>query len=153
MTTNYTGILTDLEDVVRMFFPDYKRGDEDGIACDVFGEQELLVRVSVGGDVTERSFFVPQTTKLERTRLIKRYAKIALYDVFKARTGKVFPWGSLTGIRPTRLAYMLVDEGVKDVEQTLVREFDVRADLARTVTKIMQNQQGMLSDRDREAAL
>jgi len=153
LITNLSGILTDLEDVVRMFFPDYKRGDSDGIVCEVLGEQELSVRVTVGDSVTERAFSVSATTKLERTRLVKRYAKIALYDALKERTGKAFPWGSLTGIRPTRLAYMLRDEGVTDVEKALVEQFDVRSDLARTVTKIMQNQSGLMSDRDRDAAL
>ena len=46
----------------------------------------------------------PQTEILKK-RLIKRYAKLALYRALSSYFGISLPWGALTGIRPTRLAY------------------------------------------------
>lgn len=41
----------------------------------------------------------------EEKRLFKRSAKLAVYRALSDYTGKQMPWGSLTGIRPTKLAY------------------------------------------------
>ncbi len=47
---------------------------------------------------------------LIRKRLIKRYAKLSVYKAISALTGESSPWGALTGIRPTRLAYNQINE-------------------------------------------
>lgn len=47
---------------------------------------------------------------LIRKRLIKRYAKLSVYKAISALTGEKSPWGALTGIRPTRLAYYQIQE-------------------------------------------
>lgn len=41
----------------------------------------------------------------EEKSVIKRFAKLRLYELLSARFQRELPWGSLTGIRPTRLAY------------------------------------------------
>lgn len=43
-------------------------------------------------------------------RLAKRYAKLAFYKVLSSEKGGL-PWGALTGIRPTKLAYAEQAEG------------------------------------------
>lgn len=43
-------------------------------------------------------------------RLIKRFAKLAVYKAISETCGKSLPWGSLTGVRPTKLAYTLLSE-------------------------------------------
>ncbi len=48
---------------------------------------------------------------LQYKSLAKRYAKLALYHVLSERTGIRLPWGALTGIRPTRLAYQELEAG------------------------------------------
>lgn len=50
--------------------------------------------------------------ELHYKHAFKRY----LYDVMKDFTGKALPWGSLTGIRPTKIAYGMLDEGRTDEE-------------------------------------
>ncbi len=39
-----------------------------------------------------------------------------LYRTLSEITGKTLPWGNLTGIRPTKLAYGMLDEGKRDEE-------------------------------------
>ncbi len=49
-------------------------------------------------------------TPLEHKALVKRYAKLSLYRFLSAFFKKTLPWGSLTGIRPTRLAYQQMEK-------------------------------------------
>ena len=64
-------------------------------------------------------------------RLAKRYAKLAFYKVLSEVKGTL-PWGALTGIRPTKLAYgelaegrdfnaLFNEMGVNDVKTSLVK--------------------------------
>ncbi len=46
----------------------------------------------------------------------KHAFKRFLYDVMKDFTGISLPWGSLTGIRPTKIAYGMLDKGCTDEE-------------------------------------
>ncbi len=48
--------------------------------------------------------------EIYNNRLKKRYAKLAIYKALSLYTGKSYPWGSLTGIRPNKLARQLVEE-------------------------------------------
>ena len=46
----------------------------------------------------------------------KNDLKKDIYKLLSQKTGKALPWGDLTGIRPTRIAMNLIDEGMSDVE-------------------------------------
>ena len=46
----------------------------------------------------------------------KNDLKRSIYKDLSAKTGKLLPWGDLTGIRPTRIAMNLIDEGMSDKE-------------------------------------
>lgn len=48
---------------------------------------------------------------LEFKRLAKRFAKLAFYSVLKKAKAVSLPWGALTGIRPTKLAYAEAEAG------------------------------------------
>lgn len=39
-----------------------------------------------------------------------------LYDLLSAYTGRTLPWGMLTGIRPTKIMYKMLEEGKNDEE-------------------------------------
>lgn len=46
----------------------------------------------------------------------KNELKKDIYNVLSAKTGKQLPWGDLTGIRPTRIAMNLIEEGYEDAQ-------------------------------------
>ena len=50
------------------------------------------------------------SSALEKKSLIKRFAKLSLYRVLSEKFQRHLPWGSLTGIRPTRLAYQQLEK-------------------------------------------
>lgn len=56
-------------------------------------------------------------------RLHKRLHKTVLFDALVLATGKRLPWGSLTGIRPTRLVYEVMDWGL-ELEAALLEVSD-----------------------------
>lgn len=47
---------------------------------------------------------------------VKCKLKHLIYSVMSKYTGKILPWGNLTGIRPTKIAYGLLEEGKTDDE-------------------------------------
>lgn len=79
---------------------------------------------------------------LEEKRYTKREIKKFLYEILSEHFNKELPWGSLTGIRPTKVAYELLDSGVDKyfIKETLEKEFYVREDKAKLVDKIIKNQ-------------
>ena len=92
---------------------------------------------------------------LEEKRYHKRQLKGAVYDVMKAATGRTPPWGSLTGIRPTRLVYAALNAGqtLEQATETVESTFDVRPDKASLLRKIVTVQQDMSHPRADEVDL
>ena len=81
-----------------------------------YGELNIKHRFSDGGDrivntviVNGKAYafgtFLGKIGEIERKRLIKRYAKLSIYKTLSKIFNASLPWGSLTGIRPTKLAY------------------------------------------------
>ena len=71
--------------------------------------------------------------------------KQALYELLKALTGMRPPWGSLTGIRPTRLLYEAMEEGMglEDAVAFVTDQFDVSPDRAALLGEIARMQEGI----------
>ncbi len=74
-------------------------------------EGKLVNTVSVDGRAYAYGNLVGEfTNKIVEKRLTKRYAKLAVYKALSRHLNKDLPWGALTGIRPTKLAYMQLEE-------------------------------------------
>lgn len=67
--------------------------------------------IEVGGEFYDFKEKYEAEDELEFKRLAKRSAKLAMYSVLKGMTGRALPWGALTGIRPTKLAYSEIARG------------------------------------------
>lgn len=72
-------------------------------------------------------------------RLAKRYAKLAFYKVLSAEKGAL-PWGALTGIRPTKLAYAEMEKG-RDFK-ALFKQMSVSESKTALVADILETQKG-----------
>ena len=86
----------------------------------------------------------PERLPIVKKRVTKRLCKITLYELLKRITGHRPPWGSLTGIRPTRLLYEGLARGLsmEESQRFLEQEFDVspeKSDLLRRI--VLQQQQ------------
>lgn len=81
--------------------------------------------------------------ELLRRRLMKRLCKLTLYELCRQMTGKQPPWGSLTGIRPTRLLYENMARGLSPTAsaRALTDMFDVTPEKAELLRRIVTVQQ------------
>ncbi len=79
-------------------------------------------------------------------RLERRFAKLALYEILSKRTGERMPWGALTGIRPTKLAYMEREEG-RDF-RLLFDKMQVSKENTRLIERVLKAQEGIYEKRE-----
>ena len=79
-------------------------------------------------------------------RLERRFAKLRLYEILSQKYGEEMPWGALTGIRPTKLAYTEIEQG--NDYATLFKQMHVSERNIRLVSQILQTQKGIYEKRD-----
>ena len=83
---------------------------------------------------------------------VKNDLKIGLYDMLVQITGQELPWGSLTGIRPTKIPMQLLEQGKNESEiasymKNMYHASDEKIDLA---IEIAKREQALLSRLDYE---
>ena len=89
-----------LENAENVFYVDYL-------------ENKISIKWIMGGDkLIARDFNVA----FEDRRETKNALKQNLYDLLKVGTGRELPWGTLTGIRPTKIPMKMMEEGHSDKE-------------------------------------
>ena len=120
--TDWPQFSNDLADVVRIFKGSVPWKTEPlALGAEEAGREDLLVLshteqaengavrvfVEASGAYAGRAeeAYRPGGDPLVEKRLHKRAIKLAAYRLLKEATGITPPWGSLTGIRPTRLVY------------------------------------------------
>ena len=134
---------TEIHDVAKLFFADV-------VLCEQKHQGQIVVQEGCHGSVytTIATFFakvevqhvdVSGVDELQAMRLRKRYAKLAVYNLLKKVTHKEIPWGSLTGIRPTKLAIQLQLEGL-NWRDTFVNLLGVSEQKTQLVADILHTQ-------------
>lgn len=82
---------------------------------------------------------------LEQKRVAKRAAKISVYRALSACFGKNMPWGSLTGIRPTKLLRdSIARVGIAQARALFLDDFDVSRRKYDFAKAIVAQQSGLL---------
>ena len=81
-------------------------------------------------------------SEIEKKRLIKRYAKLSLYKAVSAFTGVKLPWGALTGVRPTKLAYSMIEE-TGEFEEFFLDTMKVSEEKTQLTKDVIENQKGI----------
>lgn len=102
------GFEQDIRELLMAFYPGEKfvHQKTEGTEFDVKGTPGAGVyRLELDGDAVE--FPVPEGDRLETKNRIKRN----LYRLLEKRTGRSLPWGTLTGIRPTKIPMTKLEEG------------------------------------------
>ncbi len=84
--------------------------------------------------------------ELHFKRLERRFAKLRLYQILSELYGEKMPWGALTGIRPTKLAYREIEEGGDF--QALFRQMGVNEENISLVAQILNVQKGIYEKKD-----
>lgn len=89
--------------------------------------------------------------ELEFKRLERRFAKLRLYEILSEKYGEKMPWGALTGIRPTKLAYTQIEKG-EDFTK-LFTTMQVSGENIRLIQDILSAQKGIYERKDNNTAL
>ena len=99
------------------------------------------------GDYISPSFEEDEDDPLREKRYAKRCAKIAAFRAMRqAYPVAPLPWGSLTGIRPTRLLRDLIDSyGENTARSMMSREFDVAPEKLELASRIVSFQRPVLA--------
>lgn len=85
---------------------------------------------------------------LEHKRYRKRAAKNAFFDCLRPVAPAALPWGSLTGIRPTRLLYEYLGKGYTSQQgiDGLCADFHLHPDKAQLLADIVATQREAMAD-------
>ena len=105
------------------------------------GDMEHRVTVTCGGRIAQNVQIGASAgllDALEIKRLDKRAAKLACYLSLCELTGQTQPWGSLTGVRPTKLLRELQLRGQEELFTALYCVEPHKAELARTILQVQQ---------------
>ncbi|MBP5649361.1 MAG: coproporphyrinogen dehydrogenase HemZ [Clostridia bacterium] len=144
--TNKTSMELDFLDIVKLFFKNWEE-----IECGVniiTIDNELRVNISY----YDSNYIFNNEWNLASSdeRMIKRFAKLCLYRVLSKETSIDLPWGSVTGVRPTKLAYEYLsnDGSVDSIADYLSRVYLVSNEKAKLVEKIISIQKPYLYNDD-----
>ena len=100
ITTDLENLTNEIFEVANEFAPDIDMG-----LFTRFSDGKMYVTVEYNGNKDQYDYPLTECDRLIKKRLIKRYAKLSAYKTLSRSFGVDLPWGALTGIRPTKLAY------------------------------------------------
>ena len=151
LTTNVEWLYPELGEVVRLFLGDVPilpdAGDVSLSHTHTDTGDAWIERARLDGareiTVTVRAV----RGGLEEKRVLKRAAKTAVFRLLSDALDRMPPWGSLTGIRPTRLMYEAMERGLtrEEAEAWLTREFFVSPEKAALLGEIIEMQRGLVN--------
>jgi len=106
-TTEY-----ELNNIINLFSP-YIQKNYTVESC--FKQDQVITKLIGDVDKTilnEKTYkVVLQDNELQDKKWMRIFLKKALYEILKELTGKTMPWGTLTGIRPTKIVHDLYEDG------------------------------------------
>ena len=122
VTVNQAGFEYDIHSLVKAFFPGEEvsvRVQEDfteaaGRRMKVVFTQEMVTAEVLEDGSTKESRHCPIDPGNRKET--KTHLKQMIYRALAAYTGQELPWGTLTGIRPVKIAMQLLEDGKSNVE-------------------------------------
>ena len=144
--SNKEEFIIELQDLCKLFNLDMDKSEIEHI--EVQSPNKITNDFKCCIDGTEKiysySYVIDQSlSDLRKKSLRKRMVKNHLYLILSKSLNKTLPWGSLTGVRPTKFARDLIEYGeMKEhlVSEVLQRDYYVSKDKAQLVAAILKNQ-------------
>ncbi len=100
--------------------------------------------IEYGGEFYDFENYADTFDEVEFRRYAKRFSKLSFYKVLSAAKGVNYPYGALTGIRPTKLAYQEMTAG-RDFEK-LFKELCVSEENIAHVGNVIMTQKNIYDD-------
>lgn len=150
ISTNVEDYSVELFDLIRLFGLEnnedevvHTESESDGLVHDRF-------IVKRNNEEKEYSFdycLEKSLPNLRKKSYKKRMVKNQFYKIITKEFNLLLPWGSLTGVRPTKFARDLINYGeAKEhiIPEILSRDYYVSTQKARLVGQILKNQKGII---------
>lgn len=108
------------------------------------------IKILQTGEVFDEKFQIPKDFDgLRQKSFLKRVFKNQLYEILSKKANKTLPWGSLTGVRPTKFARDLVErKEIKPhlITETLVKDYHTSIEKAKLAVQIINNQKCIIKN-------
>lgn len=131
-----------------------KRNEKDLVIlclCVDYMEQQVAITLyspkTQTGDEWEKNFENKFAINYNDRKTGRNLLKLNLYNIFSAYTGRTLPWGTLTGVRPTKIPMSMLEEGksAQDIADDMMRTYntskektDLSIDIASRERKLLQ---------------
>ena len=142
--TNVAEYNQEFENLLSFFGVDeYKLLHKENVSENVFQEEFTFEHQGKTYFLNQSFEIEKQLSELRAKSVRKRKVKVFLYDLVSKALNRTLPWGSLTGIRPTKLARDMIENGeIKEsvVSEVFERELRVSRDKAKLIPQILRNQ-------------
>lgn len=142
----------DIQALVKSFYPEEQvavllpesRADR---RAELEGKVKIRLNIEETGAVLSvdgRDYRFEQPEGVDFKSGLKRF----LYEVLCRETGKELPWGNLIGIRPTKIAYGLLEQGKnrEEIVEHYRREHYVSREKAELAVDIAKRERSLLAD-------
>lgn len=149
--SNLPSYMNDVQEVVRAFAPYVVIDEEAASFLDVSVKEltdkiELVIKSDfINSGVYFSKNVIGEPGELVYKRLAKRFVKQTLYAEISKRLDVRLPYGSLTGVRPTRLYYDVIGS-CGNITDYLKREFDVEDKRAELIKDVVETQNGIYNE-------
>ena len=154
--TPLEGFTNDIADVVRLFYGEgaavTAQEEHDAVLehTHILQNGEWQERFVLSGSLNANASLSEEALLdggLEEKRRLKRLIKRCCYQMMKQVTGRRPAWGSLTGIRPTRLYYQQMENGKTrdEARQALSDLFDLSDEKLGLLDEIISAQEGLIT--------
>lgn len=152
INSNSVDLQNDLQDLVNLFYDvdkSFEINHEELVVGETYYNRFYIDNQGKNLEKTYENTISSSLGDLKKKSLRKRYSKVALYDFLSKKENKLLPWGSLTGIRPTKLARDLIEDGeTKEytIAEFLQNEYKVSEQKAKLIPRILKNQRCIIKN-------
>ena len=142
--TNLEKYLNDYNEVVRIFDESFENNENKYSVTLTENEEDFVIDVCI----KDKTFSFKNKFEEDKVYSIKKYSKINLYEALSNYYNKTFEWGSLTGVRPTKVAYKLLESGTDPVflKEKLMAEYKISENKAKLIVEIIKNQKSIIKN-------
>lgn len=111
------------------------------------------VMLKKSADVLEEDIVITidtsETVGLEKKEAHDRFKKM-LYLKLCERTGKTLPWGYLTGVRPSKIAYSMLENGIDEsvISKRFTKEYLAKEAKAALAIRVAKTEKAILEEMD-----
>jgi oxygen-independent coproporphyrinogen-3 oxidase len=138
--TNLTEHQKELDEIITLFFPTFK-DNELHTFSHIFENNINTIKI----DDSEYQFGYNGS---QDRKQVKNGAKLALYDAMSKHFNKTFEWGDITGVRPTKIAYDMLEKDVPEylLKETLIKEHRLHENKAKLLKEVISNQKCIIKN-------